>query len=131
MTFGAQNRAALNKGTYGTPLPPNAQTRVTPVWQNALLIATTTSNFVVPANVYQMGVAVVGGGGNGRTVSLETAGGGGGGGFAYGVLDVVPGQLLPTITVGAAAGTSSFGSILSATGGASASTGTGGAGGVG
>jgi len=86
----------MNKGTYGYPLPPNAPTRVAPPeWKSCKLITTTTSTEVVPQNVFQMGVAVFGGGANG---SGATAGGGGG--FAFGILDVVPGQYLPTLTVG-------------------------------
>ena len=118
----------MNRGTYGYPLPPNYATRVTPRWTRFQLITTTTSSFVVPANIFQMGVAVFGGGGAGGSANR---GGGGGGGFAYGVVDVMPGQLLPTITVGAAGGTSSFGAILTATGGSTTATGTGGAGGTG
>lgn len=104
-----------NKGTYGFPLPPNAQTRVAPPeWKNANLITATTSTEVVPQNVYQIGVAVFGGGGGGAGddgSSGANARGGGGGGFAFGIVDVVPGQLLPTITIGAAgtAGSNSVG----------------------
>ena len=97
----------MNKGTYGYPLPPNAPTRIAPPeWRSCKLITATTSAEVVPQNVYQMLAMVWGGGGQG---------GGGGGGFAMGIIDVVPGQLLPTITVatGGAGGSSSFGACLS------------------
>ena len=68
-----------NKGTYGFPLPPNAQTRVAPPeWKSYKLITATTSTEVVPQNVYQMLVCVWGGGGSG--VSATPAAGGGGGG---------------------------------------------------
>jgi hypothetical protein len=53
-----------------TPLPPNAQTRVAPGrWAQFKLITATTSTEVVPQNVYQMGVAVWGGGGNGASTT--------------------------------------------------------------
>ena len=89
----------MNKGNYGISLPPNISTRIAPPeWRRAKLITATTSTETVPQNVYQIAVAVAGGGGNGAGSS---GAGGGGGGFAFGVIDVVPGQLLPTITIGA------------------------------
>ena len=101
----------MNKGSYGYPLPPNGFVRVAPSeWTQYKLITTTTSTETVPQNVFQMGVAVFGGGGTGGSAVA----GGGGGGFAFGIVDVIPGQLLPTITIGASAGTSSFGTLLSA-----------------
>ena len=118
----------MNKGSYGYPLPPNGFVRVAPSeWTQYKLITTTTSTETVPQNVFQMGVAVFGGGGTGGSAVA----GGGGGGFAFGIVDVIPGQLLPTITIGASAGTSSFGTLLSATGGTNAVTITPGTGGSG
>src|SRR5574343_1316974 len=106
---------SIRKARNGNATPPNGQVRISPPeWKSYKLITATTSSEVVPQNVYQMFVHVFGGGGN-----SGASGGGGGGGFACGIIDVVPGQLLPTITVGAAGGTSSFGTLLSATGGAS------------
>ena len=151
MSFGNENRSALNKGTYGTPLPPNTATRLAPPkWVNyrAFLTAGTfTSPFVVPQNVYQIMVCVWGAGGSGSSGSVYNSNyalGGSGGGYAQGIIDVVPGQILSTITVGAggasvinasgnAGGTSSYGTLLSATGGTggvnnSTSAGTGGSG---
>lgn len=144
----------MNRGTYGFSLPPNYATRVAPPrWTNAraYTVAGTYTGFIVPANVFQIGIMVAGAGGSGA-MSYNTgyvATGGGGGGFAFGILDVVPGQVLPTITVGAggaslntttgngnAGGTSSFGNIVTCTGGsggatsASNTSGTGGAGGT-
>ena len=108
----------MNKGNYSYPPAPNRPTRIAPPeWRNGKIITATTSTEVVPQNVYQILAMVFGGGANGTVAT-----GGGGGGFAMGIIDVVPGQLLPTITVGAISGTSSIGTILSATGG-SASTG--------
>lgn len=126
----------MNKGTYGYPLPPNAPTRVAPPeWRRyfAFTSAGTYSNIIVPQNVYQVCVAVFGpggGGGAGDNGNGSSGGGGGGGGFAFGIIDVTPGQILPTIIVGAgglgaastgmagsAGGTSSFGTLLSATSG--------------
>jgi hypothetical protein len=71
-----------------------------------------------------MWVHVFGGGGGGKTGSGGQRTGGGGGGYAAGIINVTPGQTLPTITVGSggtagvAGGTSSFGTLLTATGGA-------------
>ena len=91
----------MNRGTYGYPLPPNYATRAEPpVWTNVLLITATTSTQRVPANVFQMGVAVWGAGGGMNTTNAVCVSGGGGGGFAFGIVDVTPGQLLPTIITG-------------------------------
>lgn len=106
----------IRRQKNGIATPPNEMTRVTPPeWKNYKLITATTSTQVVPQNVYQMLVMVWGAGASGGSAA------GGGGGFAMGIVDVVPGQLLPTITVGTTAGaTSSFGTLLSATGGTGA-----------
>ena len=86
----------MNKGTYGFPIPPAMPTRIAPPeWRSHKLISATTSSEVVPNNVWQMLALVWGGGAAGGS------GGGGGGGFAMGIIDVVPGQILPTLTVGA------------------------------
>ena len=64
----------MNKGLYGFGLPPNMATRVAPPeWRNAKLITATTSSEVVPLNVYQIGVAVFGGGGSGGATPATTA----------------------------------------------------------
>jgi len=133
----------MNNGMYGQPSPPNFATRFAPpVWRTFQTYTSpgTYSGLVVPANVFQVLVAVFGGGGSGaiqpNTAYGFLATGGGGGGFASGIINVIPGQILPTITVGAggtaatmtvattigyangnAGGTSSFGSFLTATGG--------------
>lgn len=119
-SFNPTPDAQMNKGSYGYPLPPNKSTLVAPPrWTNAKLILATTSTEVVPQNVYQMLVMVWGGGAHGN-LSAGSYLSGSGGGFAMGIVDVVPGQKLPTITVGAAGGgTSSFGTLISATGGSS------------
>lgn len=105
----------MNIGTQGYPLPPNRMTRVAPPeWRTVRVLLTTTSGLTVPQNVFQIGVAVWGGGGNGGTT-----GPGGGGGFGFGIYDCKPGNILPTFTVGAIAGTSSFGTLITATGGVS------------
>ena len=129
----------MNRGMYGFALPPNFGTRVAPPrWVNCrpYVKSGTYNNFVVPANVYQIMVCVWGAGGGGARANgynSQYARGGDGGGYAQGIIDVVPGQVLPTITVGAggagvtgtssgadgsAGGTSSFGTLLTATGGA-------------
>ncbi|MFO0271354.1 MAG: glycine-rich domain-containing protein [Gemmatimonadota bacterium] len=124
--------------SYGIPAPPNRPTRFPPpAWRNCrawLAPGTYTDPFVVPQNVYQLYVVVIGAGGSGGLSNNSggfglSATGGGGGGCISAILDVVPGQPLPTITVGAggaalttsgngnAGGTSSFGSLMTATGG--------------
>lgn len=105
----------MNDSLYGFPKAPNKPTRIAPPeWKNYQLIKSSTSTGVVPQNVYQILACVWGGGANGTTSY-----GGAGGGFAMGILDVIPGQRLPAITVGGVSGTSSIGSLISATGGTS------------
>ena len=104
-----------------------------------------TRQLTIPTGWSKIRVAVVGGGGGGRNVANISyhgcGGGGGGGGYAEKVLDVVAGQTY-TYTVGAGGdlsqdgGTTSFGGLLSATGGQTATDNTtvaskGGAGGIG
>ena len=111
----------MNLGLHGQPRPLGAPARIAPeIWRNYEMVLATTSTWTVPANVFQILAMVWGGGGNGGG-----GGGGGGGGFAMGIIDVVPGQRLPTITVGAAQATSSIGTILSATGASGATPGAG------
>lgn len=88
-----------------------------------------STNFTVPLGVTLMRATVIGGGGGGGGSNGSYAGAGGGaGGFASGTLAVTPGTSV-AITVGAGGlggaagvsaptgGTSSFGTLLSATGG--------------
>ena len=80
----------------------------------------TSGTFTVPAGITVVKVTVVGGGGNGgNTSGTGTAQGGAGGGAAIEYISgLTPGDTV-TVTVGGAAGTSSFGAYCSATGGAS------------
>lgn len=80
-----------------------------------------SGTFVVPPGVTRVRVRVVGAGAAGR----QNGPGGGGGGYAHGVFNVTPGET-HTVTVGDAGikgntptsgGASSFGSLISATGG--------------
>lgn len=105
----------MNQGLYGFSKPPATSLRIAPPeWRSYKLITETTSEEVVPQNVYQIKVMVWGAGDAGVVGNYPGAGGG----FAEAIIDVVPGQLLPTITVGTTAGsTSSFGALISATGG--------------
>ena len=107
----------MNKGNFGFGRPPFAAGRVTPIWQNHRIfdVAGTYGNVIVPDDVYQIGVAVAGGGG-GNSVTVGGGAGGGGGGFSYATFDVLPGQQLPTLTVGGPAGTSSYGTFLTVPG---------------
>ena len=112
----------MNKGNYGYPQAPNRALRVAPQeWRNYKLITATTSVEVVPQNVYQVLCLVFGGGATAPNPIVS----GGGGGFAAGILDVLPGQTLPIITVGAIGGTSSLGTLISATGASGITPGTG------
>ena len=100
----------------------------------AFLQATSSTTFVVPVGVTSLRIRVVGGGGGGQQSGGSGGRGGGGGGYAHGVFSVSPGASY-ALTVGAAGGvnasggTTSFGALISATGGAGGSSG--GAGGTG
>lgn len=122
----------MNNGLYGFNKPPNYATRVLPKnWETILFFISNTSGIIVPDNVYTIGVVCVGGGGSGASSTDGTtiSTGGAGGGFAFGVLPVNPGEILPDITIGIggasvtgqnvgnAGGTTSFGNLISATGG--------------
>lgn len=99
-----------------------------------------SSSFTVPAGVTKVRVQVwgAGGSGGGSTNQAYPGGGGGAGGYGTGVYPVTPGQVIP-VTVGiggaaAAGGSSSFGTLLTANGGAvgtSGANGTVGLGGLG
>ena len=86
-----------------------------------------TKQLTIPSGWNRIRVAVVGGGGAGAafTSGNDYNNGGGGGGYSEITLDVVPGQVY-SYTVGAggttgkAGGTSSFGGLISATGGGKA-----------
>lgn len=82
-------------------------------------VFTSSGTFTVPADITKVKVTVVGGGGNGGSTSgTGTAQGGAGGGAAVKYISgLTPGGTV-SVTVGAAAGTSSFGAYCSATGGA-------------
>jgi len=85
-------------------------------------VFTSSGTFTVPSGITAVKVTVIGGGGNGgnATGTTSSAGGGGGGGCAIEyVTGLTPGGTV-TVTVGAVAGTSSFGAFCSATGGATA-----------
>jgi hypothetical protein len=103
-------------------------------------VFTSSGTFTVPTGVSAVKVTCIGGGGNGgnATVSSNYAagGGGGGGGTAIKYVTGLTAGGTVTVTVGAVAGTSSFGAYCSATGGASAANASasatvGGAGGTG
>ncbi len=104
-----------------------------------------SGTFVVPTNVNRIMVELWGGGGGGgsglsdQTNYWNTGGGGGGGGYGWNVFNVTPGYSY-TVTIptdsnaGQPGGTTSFGSLLSATGGSpggNATTKQGGMGGAG
>ena len=101
-------------------------------------VFTSSGTFTIPSGVTKLKMTIVGGGGNGRGGTDISNGGGGGGGAAIKYLTgITPGNTL-TVTVGAAAGTSSVASgtqsitTVSATGGSTPTvTQTAGVGGVG
>jgi len=114
-----------------------------PAWADPpsdLQVFTTSGSFTVPAGVTKIEVEVRGGGGGGgggMTATSSIPGRGGcGGGYGKGVFSVIEGST-HTVTVGAggsggssapsagvAGGTSSFGTLISATGGGGGTTGT-------
>ena len=98
---------------------------------------TTSGTWYVPAGIYACRVRLWGGGGGGSNTGTYYSGGGGG--FALKTIYDLSGVTSVSITVGSGAigttttstpsgGTSSFGSYVSATGGGSNSTNTGGTG---
>lgn len=96
----------------------------------------TSGTFIVPSGVTKIRVRVLGGGGGGR----QNGAGAAGGGYAHGVFTVAP-LTSYAVTVGAAGvghataptagGSSSFGALISATGGGAAIAGGGAVGGTG
>lgn len=102
-------------------------------------VFTSSGAFTTPASTTKVRVTVVGGGGNGGSgyqnptpIASQGAfgGGGGGGGYAVGIYSVSASTPYP-VTVGGATQTSSFSTLISATGGASGSTASAGGGGSG
>lgn len=82
-------------------------------------VFTSSGTFTVPAGITKVKVTVVGGGGNGGDTSgTGTAQGGAGGGAAIKYVSGLTPLSTVSVTVGGAAGTSSFGAHCSATGGA-------------
>lgn len=80
-----------------------------------------SGSFTIPAGVTRVIVEVWGGGGNGGRAdpvagNSNSGGGGGGGGYGRQAFTVTPGTVY-TVTVGGPGGASSFGSLISATGG--------------
>jgi hypothetical protein len=133
----------IGTGTSGQILKSNGP-GVLPSFQAAsaggfsnMQVFTSPGTFTTPATVTQIKVTVVGGGGPGGAglPSAQGMGGGGGGGGTAIYVGPVTASTPYAVTVGAAASTSSFGSLASATGGSAggggASPGGGGAGSAG
>ena len=101
--------------------------------QSSIQTITTSGNFTIPSNITSVIVEVIGGGGSGGG---NGTGGGGGGGYSRGTFVVVPNSTF-LVTIGGISGTTSFGSLIQATGGApgvyvnNPTIGGGGSGGVG
>jgi hypothetical protein len=101
-------------GPYTTPNPPYALS------QNFA----SSGTYTVPSGKTKLSLVVIGGGTGGNAGSGFVGGSGGAGtSSAYGAsgVDVTPGQTY-TVTLAGAGGTSSFGSILTSTGGGNAAT---------
>lgn len=111
------------------PFLPFTLPQLAPGFSRQQLFNTTTT-WAVPAGVTRLKVRLVGGGaGGGGATATQAAGGGGAGGYAEGVFAVTPGQQV-AVTVGSGGaggavggnnggngGTTSFGGMISATGG--------------
>ena len=101
--------------------------------QSSIQTITSSGNFTIPSNITSIIVEVIGGGGSGGG---NGTGGGGGGGYSRGTFVVVPNSTF-LVTIGGISGTTSFGSLIQATGGGlgvyvnNPTIGGGGAGGVG
>jgi len=84
----------------------------------ALQVFTASGTYTKPAGLSAIIVELVGGGGAGGDGGTATEGaGGGGGGYSRRRLAAAAVGVTETVTIGAAGGTTSFGSLLSATGG--------------
>jgi hypothetical protein len=98
-----------------------------------MTVFTSPGTFTTPASTTKIKVTVIGGGGNAfaspAPTSPNRAGGGGGGGAIF--VGPVAASSPFAVTVGGVAETSSFGPIVSATGGSNATSGAFGPGGVG
>jgi hypothetical protein len=127
---GLQDAVTLLPGTNVTISPSGNALSISASGVPTMQVFTSSGTFTVPAGVSRIMVAAWGGGGGGgASYGQYSGGGGGGGGFGQGVFSVTPGTLF-TVTVGAggslgspsgttpqSGGTTSFGSLLSASGG--------------
>jgi hypothetical protein len=92
-------------------------------------VFTSSGTFTVPSGITAVKVTVIGGGGAGATIPRYYVGSGGGaGGTAIRYITGLTPNMSITVTVGAAGGTSSFGSYCSATGGSAGTYDSGGSG---
>jgi hypothetical protein len=112
--------------------------QLTPGTHNLAAFALTTQGgWQVPVGVSAVKVRVWGGGGAGGNGFAEAGGGGAGGGYSEGFYAVSPGQIFPVSVgnggagAGSSGGSSSFGSLASATGGQAGANGASDGGGLG
>lgn len=131
--YDGTNMQLVSRSSTLTPLNPTVQ------------VVTATGTYTAPAGLKYALVELVGGGGGGGSLqsTSRVGGGGGGGGYARKILSAATIGVSQSVTIGAggasatsAGGTTSFGALLSATGGALGANGAaagaaGGAGGIG
>ncbi len=137
--YGQSSIAAGNIAALPTaPFLPWKLPQLSPGTRNLAIFETTTQgSWTVPPGVSVVKVRAWGAGGAGGAGFGTAGGGGAGGGYCEGFYNVSPGQSF-IVSVGnggagsgAGGGTSSFGSLASATGGQSGGSGNGGTGGNG
>lgn len=131
-------QAVTSAGTTGQILYSNGASAPSfaapPVsgFSNMVVLTVTNANYSIPAS--KLKVTVVGGGGDGgeKAEAFNNNRGGGGGGGGGAAIEVITGLIVgDTVNVTVGGATTSFGSYLSATGGANGGTITGGVGGAG
>ncbi len=139
VAYGQQAITAANITTLPTaPFVSWKLPQLTPGTHNMAVFQPTTQGvWTAPAGVSAVRLRIWGGGGAGGNGFGSAGGGGAGGGYAEGYVGVTPGQSFNVLVgnggagSGAGGGTSSFGSVAAATGGAAGASGASGAAGLG
>ncbi len=145
VTLDPNSKFVCNNGSLTCRIVVNSASAVTIYTEGTrnnkitIQVFTTSGTWTRPAGCFQVRVRVVGGGGGGgsTTTSDDAQAGGGGGGYSERIMTATVFGSSETVTVGAggaaetSGGTSSFGALLSATGGVGATGYTGVSGGLG